>query len=90
MTSKSHDFVVGERVRAIANQDSKSPGQLGEGTIVWVFGGSVSVEWDNNIGGHNCNGRAKYGHGWDMSYKRIERVQYDYIPTQEGDRDDDL
>jgi len=50
-------FKVGDRV--IENG-------MGHGTVMAVYDrkGNYAIEFDKNIGGHDCNGLTKGGHGW--------------------------
>ena len=47
------------------------------GTVVGDRGGGewVNVEWDDEIcGGHNCEGKCRDGHGWNVPRKVIRLV----------------
>lgn len=62
----NHNFKTGDRVVAkcdcIEGYPEIKEGDLG--TIVYVsVTGHCGVEWDNNMGGHDCHGRCQYGHG---------------------------
>ena len=42
------------------------------GTVVWVSGGGFAVEFDEEIGGHDCGGLAETGHGWWLDEHCVE------------------
>lgn len=67
------EFKVGDRVRLIGLYEHL----IGElGTVVGIDGGySVSVEFDKNIGAHDCNGRSKLGHGLYITPNSLELVE---------------
>lgn len=52
----SSDFAVGDRVRMVGDQvmDSNIFDKLG--TITKIEGRHAAVEFDEDIGGHDCNG----------------------------------
>lgn len=60
-------FDIGVRV--------KSKGSIGAGTIVHISGQHLGVEFDKNHGGHDCNGKAKRGHGWYYHATEIELLE---------------
>lgn len=66
-----HVFKVGDRVAAaVDHPDNNSHIMKGdEGTVCRVFGGArrVSVEWDEQIGGHSCGGSCPDGYGWNVN-----------------------
>jgi len=55
----AEDFFVGQRVRGISFK-------VGEGTVLYVdkLSDDIGVEFDKEIGGHNCSNRGKEGHCW--------------------------
>lgn len=70
-----YDYHVGDRVRALGcnwfNVQAEDTG-----TVVFVFDYSnVGVQWDENIGGHSCDGHGKQGYcSWEVPYT-IEIIQ---------------
>lgn len=70
-----YDYHVGDRVRALGcNWYGTQAGDTG--TVIAVLDDSnVGVQWDENIGGHSCNGRGKRGYcSWEVPYT-IEIIQ---------------
>lgn len=68
-------FKIGDRVRCINNGmlHNNIAGKFG--TIVRVlWHDTYSVEFDENIGGHTCNGAAKEGHGWNCDCEMLTRA----------------
>lgn len=63
-SSKSGDFKVGDRVKVISTFDGLNLKNK-TGTVVGFNGSgtNVGVEFDDSIGGHTCNGKAKDNHG---------------------------
>lgn len=74
-------FQVGSRVRVkdgMAFTNKKTVGI--EGTVVGYYMDNpniINVEWDLDVHGHNCEGKAKYGHGWNYPVGSLELVEYD-------------
>ena len=61
-------FKVGDRVIAIRAWDGNDDIVGVTGTVVEVRGTSVcSVNYDDYIGGHTCDGKCSDGHGWRTS-----------------------
>lgn len=68
-------FNVGNRVRCIYEVDfnDRVMGQLG--TIRYIEGEIIGVEFDENIGGHEgIHGGMPYGYGWDCREEDLELV----------------
>lgn len=68
-------FKTGDRVRCIRNGmlHKNIAGKFG--TIVRVlWHDTYGVEFDENIGGHTCNGAAKEGHGWNCDCEMLTRA----------------
>lgn len=63
-----YKFQVGDRVALVAEDHGNHKLHDGSvGTVVGYWSSSiVSVEWDEWCNGHDCNGRAAYGHGWNV------------------------
>lgn len=45
-----------------------------KGRAVQTAGDTIGVEWDINIGGHNCGGRTRNKHGWYVHKNSIQLV----------------
>ena len=68
------DFLPGDRVRYIA-KDFISRVHIGMvGIVVHVVGVTAFVWWDDDIGGHDCNGRCPDGHGWNVPFSTLSLV----------------
>jgi len=63
-------FKIGDRVKGIGAQ-SKCYGKLG---TIRQIGGSVGVEFDENVDGHTLDGCCKNGHGWWVGSPGLELV----------------
>ena len=50
------------------------------GTIVYISNSDYGVEFDEDVGGHNCSGHAEYGHGYWMGYTEIHLLEPDPEP----------
>jgi hypothetical protein len=73
---------VGRRVK-VARKFMPNPYALSDpfyyDTIVYIDfknklypAGNISVEFDESVGGHNCNGYAKDNHGWNFGPQEID------------------
>lgn len=80
-----YDYHVGDRVRALGcnwfNVQTEDTG-----TVVFVFDYSnVGVQWDENIGGHSCDGHGKQGYcSWEVPYS------IEILHEQEGIKENHL
>ena len=54
-------------------------------TIVEISGRSASLDFDENIGGHDCEGKAKIYHGWRVPISSIERYIVNTTKSYFGD-----
>lgn len=65
-------FKVGDRV--FIKKYSPEPLEIIEkvATIVEITNGFAGLEYDFDIKGHGCDGKAKYGYGWYVSLKDIQ------------------
>lgn len=76
-------FKIGDRIRICKDYIGR-PFSVYEfdnfrltGTIVDIRKNKIAVEFDENIGGHTCNGKTKPEHGWwifDYQYYNIELI----------------
>jgi hypothetical protein len=61
-------FKVGDRVEYIGDMDRIKMGY--KGTIVHFWNTEndtvLDIEWDKNVNGHGCEGKARAGHGWNV------------------------
>lgn len=77
-------FEIGDRVCSIVdNPDDNDSIVIGSsGTVVYIDGDIISIDWDEYVDGHTCNGYARDGHGWNMEKHRIELeddgIQYEF------------
>jgi len=65
---------VGDRVRVIEITDG-DPCKIGDIGTVLEENHSPYVEFDRNIGGHDCDRQCKDGHGWAVAGWQIELVK---------------
>jgi hypothetical protein len=63
------DFEVGDEVLGKKNYENKKLEGI-RGRIVGVDR-YISVEWEKYIGGHECDGLAKQGHGWNVPKENL-------------------
>lgn len=77
-------FNIGDRVMCIVDHPYDNEILVSGmcGTVVCADDYTIRVDWDDNIGGHSCGGKARRGHGWDMSPSKIvfadeEEFEYD-------------
>ena len=67
------EFKVGDRVRYIVGGGAGTRIRIGDtGTVCNVDKSCIGVEWDRNVGGHSCQGKAKIGHGWNVMRECLE------------------
>ena len=60
-------YEIGSRVTLTAQDVGKCLLRVGmSGTVVYISGDIIGVDWDTFIGGHSCNGAARPGHGWKV------------------------
>lgn len=76
------EFSIGDRVRCIL--DYGEGATYGDtGTVIYADGCLVYVEWDEHrICRHDCGGRCKAHHGWNLPDVNIERI-YDVLDLGE-------
>lgn len=60
-----YEFGVGDRVVSIVDSpEGNRRIHIGSTGVVCDIDGSISVEWDDDVHGHDCRGRCADGHGW--------------------------
>ena len=67
------DFKVGDKV--IATKDSLRIQVGDKGVAVHIKINNTGVCWERRIGGHDCNGYAKVGHGWYVKETNIKLAE---------------
>lgn len=74
-------FRVGDRVEAVEDHIQFNERILKGyvGTICNFRGRSIGVVWDKGIGGHDCDGNCKKGHGWYVDPECIKPHKDDDI-----------
>lgn len=69
-------FEIGDRVKTLVTYQGINKRVINKvGTVVHFYEDDftdIGVEFDDNIRGHDCEGHAKYGHGWYIMYKHLE------------------
>lgn len=73
-------FQEGDRVVCVRpHPDGNNNIEVGTtGTIIgnYKFGeGWLSVEWDNDVGGHNCDDQCAFGYGWNVHNDYIDIIE---------------
>ncbi|MDX1279240.1 hypothetical protein [Oceanihabitans sediminis] len=65
---------VGDRVTLVKHV---GVGKIGDtGTIIYYHDSDyISVKWDRNIGGHDCDGKCKQGYGWNVTQREIKSLR---------------
>lgn len=68
------EFSIGDRVVSVVdNPDNNHRIHIGStGAVCRTGTGRVAVEWDDYVGGHDCEGHCAYGHGWWVDICGIE------------------
>lgn len=66
---------VGRRVRVKADTSDGKNLKGNTGTVVAVTPHLVGVEFDKDIGGHDCNGAGKYPYCWWLLRKELTLVR---------------
>lgn len=75
---KEHKFKVGDRVKVKKNTVTLNIRTVGEcGTVKKLLTNNYySVEFDKFVGGHDCNGFAKDGYGWNAAEDALDLVKH--------------
>lgn len=56
------EFNIGDRVVCVEAIFGFSCTLNKHGRVIWYDGRDYGVEFEENVGGHNCSGRGKQGH----------------------------
>lgn len=74
-------FKVGDRVEYTGDSDRVRKGY--KGTIVSFWGNDedtvLNINWDKYISGHECEGLATRGHGWNVYAKYVKLIASDNL-----------
>lgn len=75
---EKHKFKVGDRVKVKKNTVTLNIRTVGEcGTVKELLTDNYySVEFDKFVGGHDCNGFAKDGYGWNCAEDALDLVKH--------------
>ena len=75
---EKHKFKVGDRVKVKKNTVTLNIRTVGEcGTVKELLTNNYySVEFDKFVGGHDCNGFAKDGYGWNCAEDALDLVKH--------------
>lgn len=69
------EFKIGDRVEVIGGSYNSGIKNGNRGTIVSVDGSLMGVDFDIDIGGHDCSGRGRYGHCWRVSTEYLKKIE---------------
>ena len=69
------EFKIGDRVEAIGGSYNSDINIGDRGTIVSVDGSLMGVDFDIDIGGHDCSGRGRYGHCWRVPTEYLKKIE---------------
>ena len=79
-------FHQGDRVYLLVDypDDNHALPAMSVGTVVGDDSsvGFTSVRWDNEIGGHDCDGLCEWGHGWNVSRHSLVLVETEEIDEE--------
>ena len=70
-----HRFKVGDRVIGVGSYCGKNINGFSGKVVVANGSGYLAIHFDKNIGGHNCDGSAPYGHGWNVRSRSLKLAQ---------------
>lgn len=68
-------FSKGDRVIAIDKYDGNSRIVGITGTVISSAGSMISVEFDEDVGGHDLTGKCRYGYGWRVPAKCLDHYR---------------
>lgn len=68
---KSMEFKVGNKVKCVKDYDDKILIGM-KGIIVDITSSSIGIEWEEDVGGHNCNKHCKDRYGYYVQKENIE------------------
>ena len=69
------EFKIGDRVEVIGGSYNSGIKNGNRGTIVSVDGSLMGVDFDIDIGGHDCSGRGRYGHCWRVPTEYLKKIE---------------
>ena len=72
-----YDIQIGDRVQCIKKYELVREGETGTVCNMKKLGYydlPIGVCWDDNIGGHNCDNKCPYGHGYYVPLECITRI----------------
>jgi len=79
-------FAVGDRVHTLYSVGFTGCDHTGEiGTVIEVLGDDIGVFYDNDIQGHDLNGKCEDGHGWWSFASSLEKYYEDLPAFQAAD-----
>ena len=70
-----HDIQVGDRVQCIKKYEIVREGKTGTVCNMGDYDPPIGVCWDDNIGGHDCDDKCPYGHGYYVPVECIARIE---------------
>lgn len=81
-------FKIGDRVRAISGIEVYGRVKCGDTWRVCTDQcyDNVGVDWDRDIGGHNCNGTARARHGWNVPVRFLELEKKENSDSENKER----
>lgn len=82
------EFSVGDRVVSVVDspEDNHSIHVGSTGSVCRVGTRRVAIEWDEYVGGHDCEGHCADGHGW---WVNTEDIELDDGPDEPFEFDED-
>ena len=69
-------FEEGQRVACVRRFGGVAEGMTGT-VCDTSYSESIGVWWDDDIHGHNCNGKCPHGYGYYISHNDIKRIDDD-------------
>lgn len=69
-------FKVGDRILTKKMIEGKEGTQNQKGTIVNISYDHCGIEFDNPVGSHTCDGKAKRGYGYNLWKKPNQYLEY--------------
>lgn len=74
-------FDIGDRVRCLVDSpddnDNITVGSMGTVCGFDDYVNYIYVDWDDDVGGHNCEGMARQSHGWNVPPEGLELMDDD-------------
>jgi len=59
-------FKVGDRVIYTGIDSKLKEGYTGTIVNIWDYDQVLGIDWDKDVDGHTCEGKAKHNHGWNI------------------------